>query len=68
MLTQCVFSVLFQDKMKAKFSNDRFGFIGLLLIQFSIGKEPFAIIILFLMIGIVSGSYDNSVYFLVDYC
>lgn len=47
---------------------DRFGFIGLLLIQFSIGKEPFTIIILFLMIGIVSGSYDNSVYFLVDYC
>lgn len=47
---------------------DRFGFIGLLLIQFSIGKEPFAIIILFLMIGIVSGSYDNSVYFLEDYC
>lgn len=47
---------------------DRFGFIGLLLIQFSIGKEPFAIIILFLMIEIVSGSYDNSVYFLVDYC
>lgn len=47
---------------------DRFGFIGLLLIQFSIGKEPFAIIILFLMIGIVSGNYDNSVYFLVDYC
>ncbi len=47
---------------------DRFGFIGLLLIQFKFSKEPFAIIILFLMIGIVSGSYVNSVYFLVDYC
>lgn len=47
---------------------DRFGFIGLLLIQFSVEKESFAIIILFLMIGIVFGSYDNSVYFLVDYC
>ncbi len=43
-------------------------FIGLLLIQFSIEKEPFAIIILLLMIGTVSSSYDNSVYFLVDYC
>lgn len=47
---------------------DLFGFIGLLLIQFKEVKEPFAIIILFLMIGVVSGSYDNSVYFLVDYC
>lgn len=36
--------------------------------QFGIEKEPFAIIILLLMIGIVSGNYDNSVYFLVDYC
>jgi len=43
-------------------------FIGLVLMQFGIEKEPFAIIILLLMIGIVSGSYDNSVYFLIDYC
>ena len=42
MLTQYAFSILFIDKKKAKFSNDRFGFkiIAVNTVSLSFRQEP----------------------------